>query len=1340
MCNHTYLGKKIKDNFVFLGACNPYRILSKKMKESGLVYYNTKEKSKLNNLVYTVNPLPHALLNFVFDFASLRPEDEKKYIISTVKSMITKIEEEKLINSIDNKEKEELTNEIIECISICHDFIREKYDKSSVSLREISRFRTFFEYFIKYFKNINVSYSKIHSCINITLYLCYYLRLNDKKYREELNSKLNVFYKGTDFKTIPEREINYITKQMFYEKEKGIALNRALKENLFTCFISIINNIPLIIVGKPGTGKSLSVQILYNSMKGKHSEGKIFREIGKLYRFYYQGSETSTSEGIKQIFDKAAQSLNIFKITSKSTNEEISSFLKKGLKFSDKSINILNINGKELLLLEDEDIDKTELNNKEKQKLKDFLKREREKERNKIKNNKKLDSKIFEEENEKENEKDENSILLESNDNLLNSMSEPLDKSKNKDPENIPLVFFDEMGLAERSSNNPLKIIHYLLEKDVKDEVRFLGISNWKLDAAKINRALNLSITDYDVDDLQETAISIAEALNIDLSNKYKEFFETLAKTYYNYILFNQNNLKENKDFHGNRDFYNLIKIAMKELSDRKNNIINENRVLTEVGNLSLDRNFGGLEESSSKIKEFFEKEFGIRYDKDINYKFSVLEAIKKNILDPNSRYLMIISEDNDGSDIIKYLLNSLGRKYIELIGSKYKTDIKSGLYSEEILNKIKYIMETDNILILRDLDMIYASLYDLFNQNFTVMGDKKFARIAFEYAKISSEVNKDFHVIVIVNKTQINNFKLDPPFLNRFEKHIVNFKLQLEEGDIEIAKKIYDYLALIASFNNNQKLKIDLEKSLVNCKLNNIEGLIFKIKNDNINNEKFAKENPEYEMNLMKEVFNKIVPTFCQDIIASLVSSNLNHKYNMINKIVLDIYKKSHYNNFQSFFKNAESKRYIIYTFSKITETLFNEKISIENNFGTFSKESSVIEMIDFFKSENDLIFLLKSFTNSQNKNLLILSFSINDLNKLCSTNYIIDNFQKDNPSINDKLIIFIIHMKRYSKGITIKKEIEPELISLINDEYYQIFIDNLQGKENSDILTIIQKKEDILAKEYLNSLNFIDNKLFIVLNYIDFKLLYESKDLNSKNYRLELTKKIIENDYVKQLLNMNLEKQGKSIKGIIKDVFISDIIEVNDVDFFEIINSKLTIYFCSYLLNILYHSLKENILNQMLFGEQFDLIIKIPFFQNLVNSTFEKIKFTQKLSTKINGNQIKIYTGLDLPKSKNIFDILANYIDNDISQRYNENEELLRKDYSKEDKIIETKKNYYRQLERFEGNLKNEIKKHELFTIIYIQEDEKLKKLLFQDYLKYFIMKSLESNEIDYKANENI
>ena len=725
MCNHTYLGKKINPNFVFLAACNPYRVLTKKMRESGLVYYNLKEKNKLNNLVYTVNPLPHSLLNFIFDFGSLQPEDEKKYITNTIISLLDKMKRDKIITNIKEEDLNIIRNDIINSIVICHEFIREKYDKSAVSMREIRRFGIFLEYFIKNIEIKKDILKKMKLSLNMTLYLCYYLRLNDKKYREELAHKLKHFFKN-EFLYFPDKQVRKLTEMMSIEKNKGIALNRALKENLFTCFTCIVNNVPLIIVGKPGTGKSLSFQILYNTLKGDYSEKDIFKKIGKLYRYYYQGSETSTAKGIKKVFKKAINAKN---------------------KKNNKNLN---------------------------------------------KNNKK-----------------ENFDLIEEN----------KDEEKNK---NIYLVFFDEMGLAERSSNNPLKVIHYLLEKDTTDAVPFLGISNWRLDAAKINRALNLSITDYDIPDLEETALAIANALDNNLSNKYESFFKALARTYNDYIILRQNGIKETKDFHGNRDFYHLIKTSMRDLILKKNDLEkNQKKILTEIGIKALNSNFGGLEENNTKILEFFRKQYKNKFDEniDINKSFSVLEAIEKNILDPNSRYLMLISDGNNGSEIVKFLLKKLNKKFIELVGSKYMADMKSGKYIEEILNKVKYIMETDNVLILRDLDIIYPSLYDLFNQNFTIMGEKKYARIAFEYAKVSSLVNPNFHVIVIVNREQIKKLSLDPPFLNRFEKHIITYNMLLEEKDKEICKKISDYLELISSFNKNKNLKIDLDKLLINCK-----------------------------------------------------------------------------------------------------------------------------------------------------------------------------------------------------------------------------------------------------------------------------------------------------------------------------------------------------------------------------------------------------------------------------------------------------------------------------------------------------------------------------------------
>ena len=58
----------------------------------------------------------------------------------------------------------------------------------------------------------------------------------------------------------------------------------------------------------------------------------------------------------------------------------------------------------------------------------------------------------------------------------------------------LVFLFFDELGLAERSPNNPLKAIHSELEYEENDDkIAFIGISNWKIDASKMNRCNILS-------------------------------------------------------------------------------------------------------------------------------------------------------------------------------------------------------------------------------------------------------------------------------------------------------------------------------------------------------------------------------------------------------------------------------------------------------------------------------------------------------------------------------------------------------------------------------------------------------------------------------------------------------------------------------------------------------------------------------------------------------------------------------------------------------------------------------------------------------------------------------
>ncbi|CAF4770816.1 unnamed protein product, partial [Rotaria magnacalcarata] len=64
----------------------------------------------------------------------------------------------------------------------------------------------------------------------------------------------------------------------------------------------------------------------------------------------------------------------------------------------------------------------------------------------------------------------------------------------------LPVIVFDEIGLAELSPHNPLKVLHAELEVE-NNRYGFVGVSNWRLDASKMNRALYLSTPDPNVQD-----------------------------------------------------------------------------------------------------------------------------------------------------------------------------------------------------------------------------------------------------------------------------------------------------------------------------------------------------------------------------------------------------------------------------------------------------------------------------------------------------------------------------------------------------------------------------------------------------------------------------------------------------------------------------------------------------------------------------------------------------------------------------------------------------------------------------------------------------------------------
>ena len=63
-------------------------------------------------------------------------------------------------------------------------------------------------------------------------------------------------------------------------------------------FIALVTQIPLIIIGKPGSGKSLSAQLMYKTMRGEFSKSKFFQNFPKIIQSYFQGSNSTIPEKI----------------------------------------------------------------------------------------------------------------------------------------------------------------------------------------------------------------------------------------------------------------------------------------------------------------------------------------------------------------------------------------------------------------------------------------------------------------------------------------------------------------------------------------------------------------------------------------------------------------------------------------------------------------------------------------------------------------------------------------------------------------------------------------------------------------------------------------------------------------------------------------------------------------------------------------------------------------------------------------------------------------------------------------------------------------------------------
>ncbi len=67
----------------------------------------------------------------------------------------------------------------------------------------------------------------------------------------------------------------------------NIARNAALRENVFMMAICVELRIPLFLVGKPGSSKSLAKAIISESMRGKNSSNELLKNFKEVYSQTY---------------------------------------------------------------------------------------------------------------------------------------------------------------------------------------------------------------------------------------------------------------------------------------------------------------------------------------------------------------------------------------------------------------------------------------------------------------------------------------------------------------------------------------------------------------------------------------------------------------------------------------------------------------------------------------------------------------------------------------------------------------------------------------------------------------------------------------------------------------------------------------------------------------------------------------------------------------------------------------------------------------------------------------------------------------------------------------------
>ncbi|KAJ7381008.1 hypothetical protein OS493_004603 [Desmophyllum pertusum] len=1007
MCHRAIRGKPLPSNLVFIAACNPYRLRPVgKILTAGLG--DKTSTDEYSRLVYRVHPLPETMIDYVWDYGSVSPEDERTYIARMVEGIFDNKHGRLLIDLLSTSQKyirdvEDTPfcvslRDVHRCIVLMHWFHRILQERKELSPDKIQT------HIQSYYEQTRVVSPKVRSIV-LALAHCYQSRLQTARERDEfcklmsslLRREIGKRFQDGSFQAIVRVEQEEYLARM--ELPEGTAKNGALRENVFVMLVCILNHIPVFVVGKPGCSKSLSMQVIRSNLRGKDSKDPFLKQLPQLYVVSYQGSESSTSEGILKVFEK------VRRYKAEGSNDV------------------------------------------------------------------------------------------------------------------LPVVLLDEIGLAEVSAFNPLKVLHSLLEpgNGEQPDVAVVGISNWCLDPAKMNRAIHLSRPEPGIPDLFQTGQSIREAQierkdplhvvctssgYIQAPSSYPDDYQLhcLAKAYQEY-----QKAQRHENFHGLRDYYSLVKSLSSSTSDKYSGHQNEGRETTRTQR-ALQRNFGGLPFELNKIQHLFLKHFQSERVVEEIQSFPVTDLICDNLHDKFARHMMIITNGDSAIGILDQTLRGLEKEKVTIFGSRFEED-QSEEYNYNILSRIILCMERNCVLILRDLESIYGSLYDMLNQNYTVVGQKKNCRVALgPFSNPMCQVDDEFRCIVLIDEQRVDF--TDPPFLNRFEKQLLRFSDVLNEKQKETISFLEDWTKAISTV---PELELHFNETDMFMGFNDdtLPSLVLH----------FSKDETIRKHELAEKCKQELMWIATPDGVLRSLKSNLSRTaMEEVELLYNSYFAKPVHSGFEEYL------RYILGDLQTRSEDEENTSrgmmllVMTHSNIHTnvsqclTGKENCQAEKLSAFKSEKQLAKQLQSFWTSK-RNILVLQCKPDlDAPHMLVAKHLIED--QRNAYISSKVgnaerptkhVCIIVHVQRASKS---QKVESPQWQFSFQSGWKQVTIDTLEKPVLSIIELLDVQVTDLLDTESFSFERIAWDQLWWCFTRIKYSSILQESTLNAVKHLVKWLK----------------------------------------------------------------------------------------------------------------------------------------------------------------------------------------------------------------------------------------